>query len=68
MSSKRKNLKGMNAAEMTHELSRRIRGDWNGINPVTKVFKDKTKYTRKTKHKNRDYSETGNSLCFLFSV
>ena len=33
------------------ELMKSIRGNWNGINPVTKVIKDKTKYTRKIKHK-----------------
>lgn len=29
-----------------------LRNSWNGINPVTKVIPDKTKYTRKHKHKN----------------
>lgn len=33
------------------ELMKSIRGSWHGINPVTKVIKDKTKYTRKIKHK-----------------
>ena len=28
------------------------RNDWNGLNPVTRVTNDKTKYSRKTKHKN----------------
>lgn len=31
----------------------KIRATWK-INPVTRVKKDKTKYTRKTKHKNVD--------------
>lgn len=33
------------------DLMKSIRKDWNGVNPVTKVIKDKTKYTRKIKHK-----------------
>jgi hypothetical protein len=31
------------------------RGSWNGVKPVTKVEKDKTKYTRKSKHKGRKF-------------
>lgn len=38
-----------------YEMSKTVRGDWNGINPVTKVFRDRTKYTRKEKHKNIDF-------------
>lgn len=39
-----------------HELYKTIRKDWGDINPITKVNKDKTKYTRKKKHKERfDY-------------
>ena len=33
------------------DLMKSIRKDWNSVNPVTKVMKDKTKYTRKVKHK-----------------
>lgn len=33
------------------DLMKSIRRDWNGVNPLTKVIKDKTKYTRKNKHK-----------------
>lgn len=33
----------------------KIRNSWNGINPVTRVVPDKTKYSRKQKHK-KDYS------------
>ena len=40
----------------TYKAARRIRRDWNGINPVTKMIPDKTKYTRKKKHKNFDFS------------
>lgn len=38
-----------------YEMSKTVRRDWNGVNPVTKVFRDRTKYTRKQKHKNFDY-------------
>ena len=33
------------------ELMKSIRGTWNGLNPVPKIVKDKTNYTRKIKHK-----------------
>lgn len=41
------------------ELLKGIRGSWNGINPVTKIFKDRSKYDRKQKHKKagRDYDD-----------
>lgn len=39
------------------ELIKCIRGTWNAINPVTKVIKDKTKYTRKIKHKGDNFNE-----------
>lgn len=39
------------------ELMKSIRGTWNGLNPVTKIVKDKTKYTRKIKHKGRVFNE-----------
>ena len=29
-----------------------LRNSWNGVNPVTKVIPDKTKYPRKHKYKN----------------
>lgn len=29
-----------------------LRGSWNGVKPITRVISDKTKYTRKHKHKN----------------
>lgn len=35
----------------TYEYSKKLRGSWYGINPVTRVCRDKTKYTRKIKHK-----------------
>ena len=33
------------------ELLKTIRGSWGNINPVTRVERDKTKYTRKIKHR-----------------
>lgn len=32
---------------------KKIRGDWGNVKPYTRVERDKTKYTRKTKHKGR---------------
>ena len=31
------------------------RADWHGVNPITKIVADKTKYTRKTKHKSLEF-------------
>ena len=45
-----------NKENPTYEAARHIRRSWNGINPVTKILPDKTKYTRKKKHKNFDFS------------
>lgn len=33
---------------------KRKRQGWGNVNPVTKVIPDKTKYTRKNKHKRED--------------
>ena len=52
MSKENKNAK----INPTYEAARRIRRDWNGVNPVTKIIPDKTKYTRKKKYKNFDFS------------
>jgi hypothetical protein len=38
----------------TAELIRRVRGSWNGVNPVTRVIPDKTKYRRRPKHPKRN--------------
>ena len=35
------------------ELARSIRKGWGQLNPVTRVVRDKTKYTRKFKYKNK---------------
>ena len=34
-----------------YESYRSVRRDWGSVNPTTRVFKDKTKYSRKEKHK-----------------
>lgn len=39
----------------TYESAKKIRGDWNGINPVTRIIPDKKKkYSRRKKHKNKE--------------
>lgn len=39
---------------LTFKAARRIRNDWNGVNPVTRIVPNKKKYQRKKKHKNED--------------
>lgn len=39
------------------ELYSSIRKDWGGFNPVSRVVKDKSKYTRKNKHKGESYGD-----------
>lgn len=39
------------------ELMRTVRGSWNGVNPVTKIERDRTKYTRKEKHKGQNMTD-----------
>ena len=39
-----------------NEMARTVRGSWGDVNPVTRIERDKTKYTRKTKHKDKDNS------------
>ena len=41
----------------TAEFLKKIRNSWNGVNPVTKIIPDKTKYNRKQKHKKSYISE-----------
>ena len=45
----------MSFEKLSKKEQRRInnekRSGWNGINPVTRIVTDATKYTRKTKHK-----------------
>ena len=33
------------------KINNERRNDWNGLNPVTRTTKDKTKYSRKNKHR-----------------
>lgn len=44
------------SAVSTYEVARKIRGDWNGVYPVTKVIPNKKK-NRKEKHKGRMYED-----------
>ena len=37
--------------------TKKIRKDWEEINPVTRIIPDKKKYTRKQKHKNNYMEE-----------
>lgn len=39
----------------TYEVTRKIRGDWGAINPVTKVIPNKKK-NQKIKHKGKEYN------------
>jgi len=39
------------------ELARQVRKTWGELNPVTRIVKDKTKFSRKQKHKNRHDAE-----------
>ena len=41
------------------EMSRTVRRDWGDVNPVTRVERDRTKYSRKTKHVSRGYQDRG---------
>lgn len=58
MSKKRKEL---SEEEITFEAAaRRVRRDWNGVNPASRFEKDKTKYQRRKKHTpdwKNDYDE-----------
>lgn len=38
------------------KLMKSIRGTWGNIKPITKIMKDKTKYSRKIKHKGDIYT------------
>lgn len=37
------------------EIFKSERKSWGQVNPVTRVIPDKTKYTRKQKHKGREW-------------
>lgn len=38
----------------TYEVNRKIRKDWNGVNPVTKVYRNRKKDQR-VKHKGKEF-------------
>lgn len=37
-----------------YDTYKKIRRDWGEVNPVSRTFKDKKKYSRKQKHKNSE--------------
>lgn len=41
--------------EETWETARHIRGNWNGINPVTRIVENKKK--KKPKYKQKEYED-----------
>lgn len=45
-------------AKSSYELQKSIRGDWNGVNPVTKVIDNKNHYSRKEKYKTNYINDT----------
>ena len=40
---------------VTFETIKKMRGDWNGVNPVTKIIPNKKK-NQKIKHKGRQFN------------
>lgn len=53
MNKKKNNISNSNS---TYEVIKKIRGDWNGVNPVTKIIPNKKK-NPKIKHKGRQYED-----------
>ena len=49
----------MNISEKQLNALKKIRGDWGGVKPYTRIIENKKKYNRKEKHKKdlRDFSE-----------
>lgn len=41
----------------TYETFKKVRKDWNGLNPSTKIIPNKKKYFRKEKHKKKFENE-----------
>ena len=41
----------MRISEKQLNALKKIRGDWGGVKPYTRIEKDKKKYNRKQKHK-----------------
>ena len=42
---------GKTISEKQLNALKKIRGDWGGVKPYTRIEKDKKKYNRKQKHK-----------------
>lgn len=36
-----------------YEMCKKVRGDWNGLNPSTRIIPNKKKYSRKQKYKQK---------------
>ena len=53
MSKKKNNISKSNPI---YEVVKKIRGDWNGVNPVTKIIPNKKK-NPKIKHKGKQYED-----------
>lgn len=47
--------KSKNKPRTQYEVFRSVRGDWNGINPVTKIIPDKRR--KAPKHKGKEIDE-----------
>lgn len=46
----------MSISEKQLNALKKIRGDWGGVKPYTRIIENKKKYSRKEKHK-KDYRE-----------
>lgn len=53
MSKKKNNISNSNP---TYEAIKKIRGDWNGVKPYTRIIENKKK-NPKIKHKGKQYDE-----------
>ena len=40
--------------KLSNKMKLKIRKSWGVMSPVTKVIRDKTKYSRKPKHRNKE--------------
>lgn len=43
----------MDKTEKFYQTLRKVRGDWGGVKPYTRIERNKKKYNRKIKHKGR---------------
>lgn len=47
--------------DSNYEALKKIRGDWGGVNPVTKIIPNKKRYKRKEKHVKRNEEEASDT-------